>query len=459
MGTRFSDLTPDAQALYQRGQSSLGFLPNISSGFRTPQENANAKGAPNSDHLTGNAFDIPTRNLTADQQQQVLDYYRSQPGVYVNDERNRPGHGPHIHVSYRGKPGDSAAKGNQGGKGSDDRDGSQKDRKDTTDWNKQQGQKNAPPGTQKHDDIQGSAGQFKRVQTNSAVGRLPTHEPWPYHPKSELGPRQALQGTGSGGGGGGGGGNGGGGNGTSGAGGANGNGITGNQSGSNANAANAANPENAQCTIDAANKLGVDPVFLSTAISYETGGTFDPWKAGPTTKYGQHRGLIQFGQPQAKQFGAHAGQTYCQQMSESVVPYLQSKGIGSGSSFLQIYSAINRGNKGNGDPSDPQYHHNDGYGTTLEHAQKAWAQHRAKGEKMVGAAKAPVSRGDKGMNPNDVNSAPSAPGGGGGGGKSNQDPKPQDRGTSEGKNGGGSSNGGTGTGKASGGSGSSSDWV
>jgi hypothetical protein len=26
-----------------------------------------------------------------------------------------------------------------------------------------------------------------------------------------------------------------------------------------------------------------DPLDIATVISYETGGTFDPWKAGPTT--------------------------------------------------------------------------------------------------------------------------------------------------------------------------------
>ena len=40
-------------------------------------------------------------------------------------------------------------------------------------------------------------------------------------------------------------------------------------------------------------------------ISYETGGTFDPRKKGPTTQWGQHRGLIQFGEPQARQYGAN----------------------------------------------------------------------------------------------------------------------------------------------------------
>lgn len=52
-----------------------------------------------------------------------------------------------------------------------------------------------------------------------------------------------------------------------------------------------------------ARDLGIDPVDLATAISYETGGTFDPDQWGPTTKWGRHRGLIQFGEPQRAQYG------------------------------------------------------------------------------------------------------------------------------------------------------------
>ena len=36
--------------------------------------------------------------------------------------------------------------------------------------------------------------------------------------------------------------------------------------------------------------VGANPVDLATAISYETGGTFNPLQAGPTTQWGQHRG-------------------------------------------------------------------------------------------------------------------------------------------------------------------------
>src|SRR5690606_16799416 len=64
-------------------------------------------------------------------------------------------------------------------------------------------------------------------------------------------------------------------------------------------------PRIATGIVETANALGIDPVDLATTISYETGGTFDPTKSGPTTKWGQHRGLIQFGEPQAQQYGVN----------------------------------------------------------------------------------------------------------------------------------------------------------
>lgn len=41
--------------------------------------------------------------------------------------------------------------------------------------------------------------------------------------------------------------------------------------------------------LETAQALGMDPVDLATIISYETAGTFDPTKRGPTTQWGQHR--------------------------------------------------------------------------------------------------------------------------------------------------------------------------
>lgn len=52
-----------------------------------------------------------------------------------------------------------------------------------------------------------------------------------------------------------------------------------------------------------ANNLGVNPTDLATLMSYETAGSMDPTKKGPITQWGQHRGLIQWGEPQAAKYG------------------------------------------------------------------------------------------------------------------------------------------------------------
>ena len=59
--------------------------------------------------------------------------------------------------------------------------------------------------------------------------------------------------------------------------------------------------------LETAKEIGANPVDLATVFSYETGGTFDPWKRGPTTKWGTHRGLIQWGEPQQRQYGVYRG--------------------------------------------------------------------------------------------------------------------------------------------------------
>ena len=96
---------------------------------------------------------------------------------------------------------------------------------------------------------------------------------------------------------------------------------------------NRANPggltdaELAQAIAQGAKSLGVSPEDYATAIAYETGGTFDPWQAGPTTKWGQHRGTIQYGEPQRKQFGVYQGQGFADQVTGSNVRYLKQRGV------------------------------------------------------------------------------------------------------------------------------------
>lgn len=100
-----------------------------------------------------------------------------------------------------------------------------------------------------------------------------------------------------------------------------------------------------------ARELGVSPEDIATAISYETGGTMHPWQKGPTTKWGQHRGLIQWGEPQRRKYGVDEGTSITDQM-KAVTRYLRDAGVRPGHGLLDIYSAINAGAVGRYGASD-----------------------------------------------------------------------------------------------------------
>jgi diguanylate cyclase (GGDEF)-like protein len=93
-----------------------------------------------------------------------------------------------------------------------------------------------------------------------------------------------------------------------------------------------------------ADALGVNPEDYATAISYESARTFDPWVKGPVTKWGQHRGTIQYGEPQRRKYGVHENQSFEEQVADSNVRYLKDAGVKPGMTFAQLYKAINAGN-------------------------------------------------------------------------------------------------------------------
>lgn len=136
--------------------------------------------------------------------------------------------------------------------------------------------------------------------------------------------------------------------------------------------------------IATAQALGVDPVDLATAISYETAGTFDPTKAGPTTQWGQHRGLIQFGEPQAQKYGVDWSDPVGSQLGANgaVAKYLRDTGVRPGMGLLDIYSAINAGGVGRYGASDAN---NGGApGTVADKVRDQMAAHRAKAAALLG---------------------------------------------------------------------------
>ncbi|WP_132010889.1 hypothetical protein [Camelimonas lactis] len=136
--------------------------------------------------------------------------------------------------------------------------------------------------------------------------------------------------------------------------------------------------------IETAKAIGADPVDLATAISFETAGTFDPTKAGPKTKWGQHRGLIQFGEPQAQEYGVDWNNPLGSQLGANgaVAKYLTARGFRPGMSGLDLYSTINAGSPGRYAASDTAA------GGTPGDVRDKWtnqmADHRANAQRLIG---------------------------------------------------------------------------
>lgn len=139
-----------------------------------------------------------------------------------------------------------------------------------------------------------------------------------------------------------------------------------------------------QLILDTANAMGADPVDLATAISYETAGTFDPTKAGPKTQWGRHRGLIQFGEPQAKEYGVNWDDPLYSQLGEgkAVQRYFEANGWKRGMSGLDLYSIINAGAPGRYGASDAN---NGGApGSVRDKWENQMGGHRIKAARMLG---------------------------------------------------------------------------
>jgi hypothetical protein len=139
-----------------------------------------------------------------------------------------------------------------------------------------------------------------------------------------------------------------------------------------------------QGILETAQSLGMDPVDLATIISYETAGTFDPQKRGPTTQWGQHRGLIQFGEPQAQQYGVNWQDPAGSQLGAdgAIVRYFRQNGWRPGMGMLDAYSIVNAGAPGRYNASDAN---NGGApGTVADKVRDQMAAHRAKAAALLG---------------------------------------------------------------------------
>lgn len=136
-----------------------------------------------------------------------------------------------------------------------------------------------------------------------------------------------------------------------------------------------------------AQRIGANPVDFANVISYETGGTFDPWKAGPTTKWGQHVGFIQMGGPQRQKYGYTEGKSIDELVGASA-DYLVDNGYQKGMGLLDMYSTINAGAPGKYSASDAS---NGGApGTVADKVNTMMGEHRQKAAAFLGGAFSPA---------------------------------------------------------------------
>lgn len=158
--------------------------------------------------------------------------------------------------------------------------------------------------------------------------------------------------------------------------------------------------------ITTAKRLGIDATDLATVMSYETAGTFDPWKKGPTTQWGQHRGLIQWGEPQRKKYGVYEGMPVDAQVN-AAGEYLKDAGVRPGMGILDVYSAINAGGVGRYNRSDAN---NGGApGTVRDKVEKQMGPHREKALSLLGGMSVPQQIANNSSSPVSVAAGEQAP--------------------------------------------------
>ena len=98
-------------------------------------------------------------------------------------------------------------------------------------------------------------------------------------------------------------------------------------------------------------RLGIAAKDLLAVMSFETGGKLRPDTMGPRTKWGQHFGLIQFGEPQGARYGVTPQSSITEQV-EAAGRYLVDAGVKAGDSLANVYAAVLSGNARNVTASD-----------------------------------------------------------------------------------------------------------
>lgn len=131
-----------------------------------------------------------------------------------------------------------------------------------------------------------------------------------------------------------------------------------------------------------ADQLKVDVKDILTAISYETGGTFNPAIRGGAGN--NYVGLFQAGPAAQARYGIDQSSSIQAQL-EAMAKYLTDAGVKAGDGLLQIYAAINAGNAKNINASDEK---NGGMpGTVLDKVSDQMGDHQAKAEGLLAAYK------------------------------------------------------------------------
>ena len=99
--------------------------------------------------------------------------------------------------------------------------------------------------------------------------------------------------------------------------------------------------EERMAIIEGARKLGLNPYEFGGFLSLESGPNMDPNIVGGAGK--KHRGLIQFGENEQKQYGIVGSQTRAGQMP-AVLQYFKDRGFKPGMNIERAYATVLGGN-------------------------------------------------------------------------------------------------------------------
>lgn len=132
--------------------------------------------------------------------------------------------------------------------------------------------------------------------------------------------------------------------------------------------------------ISIASRYNWNPEDLVAIVSYETGGTFNPWQKGSSEKT-QTRGLFQWIPENVEKYEISPTMTIAEQM-EAGARYLMDRGVKPGDGLLPMYAAVNAGHASRVNASD--FKNGGRPGTVAQKVQgKDFAGHIARGKELV----------------------------------------------------------------------------